>query len=66
MAGCISCFMTASLAGVLVEDAKYCDNSVESHCFNVAEYIEIMDNNFTSYANSSSSGQAFLPFREEL
>ena len=44
MAGCISCFMTASLAGILVEDPVHCTKFNGTQCFDVNQYIEVMDN----------------------
>jgi pyrimidine nucleoside transport protein len=64
MAGCISCFMTASLAGILVEDATYCTGKVNNHCFNVDNYIEAYDN-FTMHENITTPN-SFLSIHEDL
>ena len=43
MAGSISCFITASLAGVLVENPFHCpQTSMNSNCFNVTLYQEVL------------------------
>lgn len=39
-AGCISCFMTASLAGILVETPTSCTgSSLSGNCFDVTKYL---------------------------
>uniref|UniRef100_A0AC34QNM9 Sodium/nucleoside cotransporter n=1 Tax=Panagrolaimus sp. JU765 TaxID=591449 RepID=A0AC34QNM9_9BILA len=69
MAGCISCFMTASLAGILVETPLKCDQpQSSSHCFNVTLYEEILENlTSTTYSTTTFSTTTLLPkFHNEL
>ncbi|KAI6194632.1 Sodium/nucleoside cotransporter [Aphelenchoides besseyi] len=63
-AGCISCFMTASLAGVLVSVPTYCTRSTDtSNCFNITEYLNRNQNQSTTllqafdfFSNPNSTG----------
>ncbi|KAI6229908.1 Sodium/nucleoside cotransporter [Aphelenchoides fujianensis] len=44
-AGCISCFMTASLAGVLISNPINCPRHLgSSDCFNITEYVNLRHN----------------------
>uniref|UniRef100_A0A914C4R2 Sodium/nucleoside cotransporter n=1 Tax=Acrobeloides nanus TaxID=290746 RepID=A0A914C4R2_9BILA len=59
MAGCISCFMTASLAGILVESPLKCAPlNGDGQCFNITLFQEI-EANLTSLHNFSTTA---LPF----
>ena len=43
MGGCITCFITACLAGILVEDPFQCPRaSANSYCFNTTLYQEVL------------------------
>jgi len=62
-AGCISCFMTASLAGVLVENPVYCKGTLYgSNCFDVNKHLDpnktadafFGDNQFSDFWNDSN------------
>ncbi|KAI6197206.1 Sodium/nucleoside cotransporter [Aphelenchoides besseyi] len=62
-AGCISCFMTASLAGVLVSTPSYCPRPTDtSNCFNITNYLNSNHNQNTTllqafdfFSNSTST-----------
>lgn len=45
LAGCISCFWTASLAGILVSNPTICKPATDSeNCFNITKYQELLAN----------------------
>ena len=67
MAGCISCFMTASLAGVLVETPFACvQKSADSNCFSVEKYQEALDRFINETDPSSTPVNGLLNFHTEL
>uniref|UniRef100_A0A914Z1Z5 Sodium/nucleoside cotransporter n=1 Tax=Panagrolaimus superbus TaxID=310955 RepID=A0A914Z1Z5_9BILA len=53
MAGSISCFMTASLAGVLVENPIHCGRAERPPCFDVEKFQNI--SNFFNFANITTA-----------
>ncbi|KAE9551262.1 hypothetical protein FO519_005519 [Halicephalobus sp. NKZ332] len=62
MAGCISCFMTASLAGILVETPFSCaPQNANQNCFNVTAYQQVVDEltNLTMPSSMEEAPQLF-------
>ncbi|KAI1726752.1 Na+ dependent nucleoside transporter [Ditylenchus destructor] len=67
LAGCISCFFTASLAGVLVETPIACrarsTSSYAEKCFNISFYQRIVESDFFRISrlalNNSASSSPF-------
>uniref|UniRef100_A0A915B599 Sodium/nucleoside cotransporter n=1 Tax=Parascaris univalens TaxID=6257 RepID=A0A915B599_PARUN len=68
IAGCISCFWTASLAGVLVAEPVSCPQpNLSATCFNVTEYRDLLANTTaTTPANVSSSSVSSMFLKTEL
>ncbi|VDM38070.1 unnamed protein product [Toxocara canis] len=61
MAGCISCFWTASLAGILVSEPISCPQSnASATCFNVTEYRDLL-NNMSTTVTPTVSSSTFSP-----
>ncbi|MFH4981312.1 hypothetical protein AB6A40_008021 [Gnathostoma spinigerum] len=49
LAGCISCFWTASLAGILISDPVSCPRSADTvGCFNITKYKDILAHRTTT------------------
>jgi len=66
MAGCISCFMTASLAGVLVETPIPCSKSSNTTCFSVEEYQDALNRFINVTDQLTNNTTNLLSFHTEL
>ncbi|KAH7729737.1 sodium/nucleoside cotransporter 2 [Aphelenchoides avenae] len=68
LAGCISCFMTASLAGVLVDTPQACSGLVSSGpCFDVGDFTQLQKElGSLSTTTVSTTTATHLGLRQEL